>query len=109
MNRLTYMELSVASLKAMHQEQGVVLVELGRWHAKPFIELLDNRVHLRFATAAPVTAKWAMPILIASFLHHFRMKLFHSRLVHLLSYINVTDSNPGWAEEANGKYLFTFL
>lgn len=84
--------------------------ELARWHAKPLIALLENQVQVRFALAADVRAKWTTPIIVASFIHHLRMKLFHPRLVHLLSYSYATDTNPGWSEEADGRYyLFTFL
>jgi hypothetical protein len=107
--RLSYEQISSATVCALHSEQGAVLLELGEYHARPLISLLENRLVLEDA----VRGRTSFLTLLAAYLRagmlNWRIRLFHSRLIPIIDHIARTNGSPGWEQDGNGDYVFGIL
>jgi hypothetical protein len=107
--RLSYEQISSAAVCALHSEQGAVLLELGEYHARPLISLLENRLALADAVRGRTSFLTLLGEYFRAGMLKWRIRLFHSRLIPIIDHIARTNGSPGWEQDGDGKYVFGIL
>jgi hypothetical protein len=97
------------TVRALHKDQGAVLLELPEYHARALIRVLENRISLEEAVLRGGPFSRLLSNYMSSIFLEWRVRLFHHRLLPIVRYVAGTDGSPGWEKAANGNYVFGFL
>ena len=97
------------TVRALHKDQGAVLLELPEYHARALIRVLENRISLEEAVLRGGPPSRLLSNYVSSIFLEWRVRLFHHRLLPIVRYVAGTDGSPGWEKAANGNYVFGFL
>ena len=97
------------TVRALQKDQGAVLLELSEYHGRALIAVLENRLSLEEAVLRGGPFSRLLSNYVASIFHEWRVRLFHYRLLLIVSYVAGTEGSPGWERAANGNYVFGFL
>ena len=97
------------TVRALHKDQGAVLLELSEYHSRALIAVLENRISLEEAVLRGGPFFRLLTNYIRSNFLEWRVRLFHHRLLPIIRYVADTEGSPGWERAANGNYVFGFL